>query len=1038
MKWRIPVLCLFVPLWCLAAEPYVPKVADPVLEPWRWQEVEELAGLGVRCVDEAADGSVWFGCVGGLVRYDGRQVEHVPFGEELVSSIQRNPNRKPWAAGVLCLQDGSLLAVVDSGLAHWKNGEWKVVLRDVGAPSFQTRLKQTADGTIWLLVEDALWMISGDLSKQDVLLPAKDGRRLTSFCFDESGDVWIVIGSLKGYADLIHIPLLDGRPQGEQVWGSYAVKVERAGRESRICAGDDGKIWYVDNNAVNGIRSFDPATKTWDEKERPDSGWGYFSLMKDRNGTLWAGGPGLLYAIRGDEERYYSPAQLGLASIPLMIHETTDGKWWVIGRGGYVYAMDPSEQQWVTYVGLHFECETKDGKQWFIDSGRKVVSHNPSTGEWLRYAVSEGVVDWPRSLYASSHGVLWVVGSHGGRAALTVFDGEHWERHEHPEFAGFIERGVLEAADGTVWFGAMGDRSGKPDHSTGGALQYEVAADGKVRLLKHHPSNVFPYAISRIAQTHDGTLWLAAPTMHRYDPHSGAVEVEPDLPAVYTHDMVVDRSDRLWVAKGLFGLHCRENSTWRVYGVEDGLAGKLVVNLLPLRDGTLLAAADTGISRFDGQRWMGDVFNADFAMSGRSGNMQESADGSIWFNFTNKDTRSPQIAMNIEVGERFRTVRYSADSLAPDTFIGPHLDEVDSAGNIHLSWSGRDVWANTPKDRLQFSWRVNGGAWSPFSYDTSKTLLNLDSGRHSLEVRARDRDFNVDASPARSSFTVALPIWRRAWFVSMVLLIAGGAAVFIWTLIFFHEKRLKERAQHLMELDQMKTGFFTNISHELRTPLTLIARPLERLLEKERDESKREMLDMALRNSNRVWNLASQLLDFRRLEQGKMRVAVTEGDIAQCIREVIETLRPTAEAKQIECRVALPSDCPGCFDADKLKKIVQNLVNNAIKYTPVGGVVEVALAAGGDGHEMRLTVADTGPGIGQEHLKRIFDRFYRIPEKSIVDGSGIGLNLAKELVELLGGTIRAESPVDPGKEHPGTRFTVCLPFRRIAGESGYD
>lgn len=298
-------------------------------------------------------------------------------------------------------------------------------------------------------------------------------------------------------------------------------------------------------------------------------------------------------------------------------------------------------------------------------------------------------------------------------------------------------------------------------------------------------------------------------------------------------------------------------------------------------------------------------------------------------------------------------------------------------------------------------------------------------------MRARDRDFNVDATPAISFFSVALPVWKRGWFVGMVLMMTIVTTAFVGVLIYFHDKRLKDRARHLVEIDQIKTGFFTNISHELRTPLTLILRPLERLLESEENHEKREMLSMAQRNASRVWNLASQLLDFRKLEQGQMRVDIAEGDIVVCVRDVIERLEQAAIAKQISCTVTSPDQWCGWFDAEMVKKIVQNLVNNAIKFTPSGGEVRVALSkrmTEEGGELLILEVEDTGPGIEPVHLQRIFDRFYRIPEKSIVDGSGIGLNLTKELVELLGGTIRAESPVRAELENPGTRFIVSLPI----------
>ena len=606
MRWwmTLKTICLFVllPLWCCAVKPYVPRVADPVLEPWRWQEMEELRGLGVLCMDEAEDGALWFGCIGGLVRYDGLKVERIPFDERLMSGIAHDPNRRAWGKSVLCMRDGGQLTVVESGLVRWIDGNWKVILRDVGLSSFEARLKQAEDGTVWLLVSDALWHFSEDLSEQHVVLRASGHQRLTSFCCDEQGDVWVVRNTPLKTSDLIHIRLQDGRPIEEHLWSSSRIGVETPGRESGICTGPDGKIWYVDNMAQNGAWAFDPRAGTWETADHPESPKGYFSLMKDRNGTLWAGGAGLLYAISRSGDRYYAPSRLGLPSIPLSVFETAAGRWWAIGRGGHMYTMDPGHGQWLTYIGLHFECEAADGTQWFIDGNRHVVSHDPSTGKWLLYGTADGLMDWPRSLHASSHGLVWATGSHSRRAAIGVFDGISWVRYEHSEFALYTGEGALEASDGTMWFGAMGDQL-SAGAEAGGALQYEVTPEGKARLLKHHAPPELPYPIAWFSQTRDGTIWLGSPINYRYDAASATARAKSELPAVYSTDMVVDGNNHLWVAKGLFGVFRKEIDGWRNFSREDGLAGQLVVDLLPLQDGTLLAASDKGISRFDGESW---------------------------------------------------------------------------------------------------------------------------------------------------------------------------------------------------------------------------------------------------------------------------------------------------------------------------------------------------------------------------------------------------------------------------------------------------
>ncbi|MBW2713674.1 MAG: hypothetical protein JRC77_07980 [Deltaproteobacteria bacterium] len=123
---RVLLLCLLMPLWCAAVKPYAPTIADPILEPWRWREMEELADLDILSIDEAADGVIWFGCIGGLARYDGRQIERIPFDDGLLSGIAHDPNRTPWGKSVLCLRNGGLLAVVENGLVLRTDWAWKV------------------------------------------------------------------------------------------------------------------------------------------------------------------------------------------------------------------------------------------------------------------------------------------------------------------------------------------------------------------------------------------------------------------------------------------------------------------------------------------------------------------------------------------------------------------------------------------------------------------------------------------------------------------------------------------------------------------------------------------------------------------------------------------------------------------------------------------------------------------------------------------------------------------------------------------------
>ncbi len=562
----------------------------------------------------------------------------------------------------------------------------------------------------------------------------------------------------------------------------------------------------------------------------------------------------------------------------------------------------------------------------------------------------------------------------------------------------------------------------------GGALRYGVDENGAIRLLSRHGRPEFPYYVLALTQTRDRTLWIGSTMIHAVDNGAEPSRNVMPFPRDNTVDLVTDQDGVLWAAKEHFGIYRFQDGRWEESAVGDAPITQKISDLLPLSDGTIMAASDKGISRFDGTIWTPQVYSEAFGMSSRWSGVSESRDGAIWFGYCRNETKK---AMNLDGGLGvLRTIRHRPEKDPPDTRITQYLERVSQPGNSHVEWAARDPWGKTPSEKLRYSWRLNTGDWSEFSRETSKTFLNLDPGRHLLEVRARDLAFNVDPTPAQIAFTVEAPIWMRPWFVVMVLVIVGGATGFIWMLISFHEKRLKDRATHLAEIDRMKTSFFTNISHELNTPLTLMAGPLRQVLRNEQSEKNKRLLAIALRNSERVSTLVSQLLDFQKLEQGESQLELIKGAIVTQASDVIEMLRPMARMRDVTLDFKADGLGEEWFDPDKLKKILQNLVNNAIKYTPAGGMVSVRLALvngmKGQGF-LSIEVEDTGLGIDPEHLGRIFDRFYRIPEESIVDGSGIGLNLTKELVDLWGGEIRVESPASNNREHPGSRFTVLLP-----------
>lgn len=239
------------------------------------------------------------------------------------------------------------------------------------------------------------------------------------------------------------------------------------------------------------------------------------------------------------------------------------------------------------------------------------------------------------------------------------------------------------------------------------------------------------------------------------------------------------------------------------------------------------------------------------------------------------------------------------------------------------------------------------------------------------------------------------------------------------------QKRLNEQ---LEQATQSKLIFFTNVSHDLRTPLTLIAEPVAQLVQADNLTLQQQTLvNIADKNVHILQRLINQILDFRKYENGKLNLHLTETDFNQAVHDWIESFYTIARKRSIKLVLETPeSDIPLslALDPEKIERVFFNLLSNAFKYTPENGTITVSYTY--DKQNLTIRVADTGEGINERDLGKIFDRFYQA-DRALPNGSGIGLTLAKAFVELHNGTISVES-----EWKRGTVFTVTLPIRHIA------
>jgi adenylate cyclase len=271
------------------------------------------------------------------------------------------------------------------------------------------------------------------------------------------------------------------------------------------------------------------------------------------------------------------------------------------------------------------------------------------------------------------------------------------------------------------------------------------------------------------------------------------------------------------------------------------------------------------------------------------------------------------------------------------------------------------------------------------------------------------------------SITLRQGVKSRQWLPSEIELakaVAAQAAIAVQQSHLYQKTR--EQAERLLELDKQKTEFFQNISHEFRTPITLIQGPLETAVS-DKEGLSYEQSAIALRNSRRLLRLVNQLLDLQRLDAGRMQPSFRPCDLVEFVSQIVESFRPYCEKKGLRLATNM-AECPKVYlDMEKFDKVVYNLLSNAMKFTPEGGTITVAIQS--QNNHCILTVEDTGIGILPEQIPLLFERFRQAEgsENRSYEGTGLGLALVKELVELHGGKVIVESVYGQG-----TIFSVWL------------
>lgn len=545
---------------------------------------------------------------------------------------------------------------------------------------------------------------------------------------------------------------------------------------------------------------------------------------------------------------------------------------------------------------------------------------------------------------------------------------------------------IIEDKKGRMWYGTDGL----------GLVEFDKVTKKSSRYLETE-------SIVGIIEESSGKLWLAslASGLILFDPETNQAEYisqKHGFINFVTLGMLEDDNGDLWIiTRNMLLKYNLHTSLFRKYGKADGLDFNefYAHSNFKSSSGKLFFEGDMGIITFYPDEIKDNPFPPFVVITNLS-----------LFNRPEENLEFEKDITELKEVE----LSYSQNDL--------HLEFVA----LHYSYPANNQY-KYKLENFDNNW-INAGT------QRNATYTNLDPGEYEFKVIASNCDGIWNETGTSIKIIINPPIWATTWAYLLYALLTLALIYFFWKL---NHRRIKAKheyemskfeAEKLHEVDEMKSRFFANISHEFRTPLTLILGPAKDIIEKSKDNEAKQNAGLIKRSANRLFGLVNQLLDLSKLEAGKMKLETREIDIIPLLKGLVLSFSSLAERKKITLSFNTTEEKINVYlDRDKIEKIINNLLSNAFKFTPEGGKIDFTVTK--QTNTLELRISDSGKGIAKDHLDKIFDRFYQI-DRSYTreqEGTGIGLALTKELVELHKGKIEVES-----EEGKGTTFTVTIPL----------
>ncbi|WP_289055406.1 hybrid sensor histidine kinase/response regulator transcription factor [Carboxylicivirga marina] len=989
----------------------------------------------IEAIMQDSIGNIWFAYSGGVSRYDGNSIKRFNYQtniEEGSPHIERIRNLKA--------QGGKL----------WMRSNSNVYAFDLMTEQFEVyHTGRSVDfavnhSDVWVATPTRIYNLLNDQQSISIdLLPREQITKIQLF------NHFLYVGTSQ------RVVVYNLNTYKEEVLLSD-IEVAALFIDSRQA------IWLVDTSQGLMKRLSNGTTQIY-TKEDGILSYDITCFEEDNDGSIWVGGlKGINeIALNGQIKQFqYDPNKVGGPSnnsILSLFKDRDGGIWTGTYNGGinyfnptdhlyYLFEEDLTENRGLSYKVVSQMSEDAKGNVWICTEGGWLNYLDRQTNRFLYYpplVLNDGtIINNIKSIYKENDQKLWLGTFNGGLVEFDV------DKQSYTSYARQQNGQYLTRANRINEIKAFAKKLYMATHS---AVQvFDPETEQLTDLFSERTKKQYNiYNFLRCIEIKDSVLWTGGSNgLIKFDLNSKTIKrylydakAQGSLGSNQVHDLFVDSYNNLWIAtsKGL-NKYNPEGDDFEVFDMQDGMENDFVVSIEELEPNMLIVGTKIGICILDFKnnvienidRFNGLPINAPNLSSILVMNNDDvfvgGIDGLCAFNFRSildsKEINAPRLTKllvnNKEVNPNDTTGILKQSFILTDEIVLNHR---------HTSFSIEfhdNHFFTHKRQKLKYKLEGFDDNWLE-SESNSVNYTNLDPGKYTFTIGNskepglfRKLNITIKSHPLQSTL---------AYILYLILFLS---TVFYLNRLHLIRRRLKDgillkeqEKAYEVEMNQSKLRFFTNISHEFRTPLTLIAGHVESLLSSNsiQHSDYKKVLSIN-RNTSRLNNLISELLDFRKQEAGQLKLKVGEHDFITFVEEIFYSFVELAKHKNIEYQIVYShKPMHVWFDSMHLEKVFYNLLSNAFKFTPDGGHVLMSITE--ESNVLEIKVADSGQGIPQDSMDTIFDRFNQLNNMTSDDirGSGIGLALTKGIVEAHQGEISVSST-----PHKGSVFTVRLPL----------